>query len=161
MPATYYGGVGRETIGLEIKGLDQCIRDLKKLADQLGVKVVGAALRAEAELEMTEMKRRCPVDTGALRGSGHVEGPDGAVSSLVSWDTGTQTGAMGGHGKASDISVRFVFGGPAAAYALAVHENTEAFHPNGEAKFLERTLMESVPHLAQRVARRIARDAGV
>lgn len=95
----------------------------------------GAALREEAEIEMTEAKRRTPVLTGALRASGHVTGPTAA---------------------ADGVEVKLAFGGPAAPYALAVHENMEAFHANGEAKFLERTLNESVPHMAGRLARRIA-----
>lgn len=125
---------------LQITGLAQCQRDLAALAQKLGIGPVGAALRAEAEIEMTEAKRRTPVDTGALRDSGHVTGPDVA---------------------AQEATVRLVFGGPAAPYALFVHENLEAFHRVGEAKFLERPLLEAAPHLADRVAARIAREAGV
>ena len=83
---------------------------------------------------MTEAKRRTPVRTGVLKGSGHVTGPI--------W-----------HGR--DVTVELKFGGPAAPYAVAVHEGVDVFHKNGEAKFLERPLMESAPHLAARVARRI------
>jgi hypothetical protein len=120
-------------ITLKIDGLDQLQRRLTELAQGLGAEV-GNALRAEAEIEMTEAKRRTPVLTGALRGSGHVTGPTF---------------------RGRDITVELKFGGPAAPYAVAVHENLEAFHKNGEAKFLERPLMESAPHLAARVARRI------
>ncbi len=107
---------------------------------------VGNALRAEAEIEMTEAKRRTPVWNparkvppghvpGTLRASGIVTGP-------------TVDGA--------DISVRLAFGGPAAPYALYVHEDMEAFHASGQAKFLESTLLESAPYLAARVAARLA-----
>jgi hypothetical protein len=51
--------------------------------------------------------------------------------------------------------VRMAFGGPAAPYAIKVHEDLEAFHRVGQAKFLESVLLESAPHLAQRVSRRI------
>lgn len=95
------------------------------------------ALYQEAEVEMTEAKRRTPVDTGALRGSGHVERPDVGLS---------------------NISVALQFGGPAAPYALKVHEDLDAFHRVGQAKFLESTLMESRPYMAARIARRLQLD---
>jgi allophanate hydrolase subunit 2 len=122
--------------------LDVGIKGLDKLDKQLGLLVqelphaVGRALRAEAEIEMTEAKRRTPVDTGALRDSGTVEGPD------------------------SDGVVRMYFGGPSAPYAVVVHEDLEAFHDDGQAKFLESVLMESVPYLAERVAARMAGQPG-
>ena len=94
-----------------------------------------AALFAEAEIEMAEAKRRTPVDTGTLRASGFVEPP------------------QMGFGK--DITVTLGFGGAAAGYAVYVHEDLEAFHTVGQAKFLESTLLESAPFLAARIARRI------
>jgi hypothetical protein len=98
--------------------------------------VVGQALRTEAEIEMAEAKRRTPVDTDALRSSGLVTGPN--------YSSGR-------------IAVELAFGGPAAPYALYVHEDLEAFHPVGQAKFLESTLHESGPHLIGRVGRRVER----
>lgn len=121
----------------DIVGLDKVGRELEKLASDLG-KAVGVALHAEANIEMTEAKRRCPVDTGALRSSGHVV-------------------TMHDAGRISEV--RLVFGGPAAGYALYVHENQEAFHKTGRSKFLESTLLESAPYLAQRVAARMARSS--
>lgn len=120
-------------ITLQVQGLDQLQRQLTALADRLGDQV-GPALRAEAEIEMTEAKRRTPVLTGALKGSGHVTGP--------TW-------------RGRDVTVELKFGGPAAGYAVPVHEMVDVFHKNGEAKFLERPLLESAPHLAARIARRI------
>lgn len=95
--------------------------------------LIAAALQAELEIESTESQRRTPVDTGALRASHSVK-----VESAGGDITGT-------------ISV----GGVAAPYAVHVHENLEAFHPVGQAKFLESTLNESQDFLAQRIARRI------
>lgn len=94
----------------------------------------GRALREEAEIEMTEAKQRTPVLTGALRASGRVEGPD-----------------IQGY----NIEVKMRFGGPSVNYAIKVHENLEAYHRNGQAKFLESTLRESARYMADRVARRI------
>lgn len=94
----------------------------------------GRAMFEELEIEMAEMKRQTPVDTGALRGTGHVEPPRYA---------------------GRDISVALGFGGPAAPYATRVHEDLEAFHAVGNAKFVERPLMESAPHLPERIGRRL------
>ncbi len=93
-----------------------------------------AALYQEAEREMTEAKRKVPVDTGTLRDSGHVQQPE--------------------H-DANGVSVVMGFGGAAESYAVIVHEDLEALHAVGEAKFLESVLQESAPHLLERIASRI------
>ena len=95
---------------------------------------VARALYREAQIEMTEAKRQTPVDTGVLRASGHVQDPIHA----------------GKH-----ISVTLAFGGAAETYALIVHEDLEAFHRIGNAKFLEGPLKQSAPYMAARVAARI------
>ncbi len=95
---------------------------------------VAAALYQEAEIEMTEAKARTPVDTGTLRDSGHVNLPQ----------------LVGG-----EVSVTMGFGGAASAYAVIVHEDLEAIHTSGQAKFLESVLQESAPYLAERIAKRI------
>lgn len=89
------------------------------------------AMREEAEIEMTEAKQRTPVKTGNLRASGIVLGPD------------------------EDGTVTLQFGGPAAPYAVYVHENLDAFHKVGQAKFLESVVLESAPNMAERLAERI------
>lgn len=107
---------------------------LKKLQADLP-DTFGNALRQEAEIEATECKKRCPVDTGALRASIQATGPfrDGR-----------------------SISCNIEAGGPAAGYALIVHEDLEAVHRVGEAKFIERPLQESAQYMADRIAKRIA-----
>lgn len=121
--------------GFAIKGLDDVKANIGRLADAITTEV-GAAMRTEYEIEMTEAKRRTPVDTGALRGSGHVTGPKRSGNTL---------------------KVMLGFGGPAAPYALRVHEDMEVWHRVGQAKFLESTILESVPYMAGRIARRIVK----
>jgi hypothetical protein len=116
----------------DVKGLDQVMRRLERLAKQMPNEVA-RALYEELQIERQESMRRTPVDTGALRGSHEV--------------SVEQTGR--------DIVGRITVGGVAAPYAIWVHENLEAFHPVGEAKFLERTILESKPFLARRIAHRI------
>lgn len=65
--------------------------------------IVGNALWLEAELIMTDAKKRTPVRTGTLRASGFVERPK---------ITGKR------------IRVEMGFGGPAAKYARYVHDGT-------------------------------------
>ena len=95
------------------------------------------ALFFETELETKEVKRRTPVDKGPLRGSVHQEGP-------------TRTGT-----NYRTIGTAIVAGGPAAPYAVYVHENLDAFHPVGQAKFIESVILEVRPYMAARIAKRI------
>lgn len=128
-------------VSIDLTGLAGLPRLLDVLRD-FPEGVAGPALREEAEIEMTEAKLRTPVKTGALRGSGTVVGPV--------WD-GDSLAVVLAFGVVPSVST---------AYAVAVHENVEAFHRNGQAKFLESVVLESAPYLAARVAERIQVGAG-
>lgn len=114
-------------------GVEQMQARLRTLATQFPHEV-GRAMRIETEIEATEARRRTPVKTGVLRASIHVTGPD-------------HRGRL--------ISTHIVAGGPAAPYAVAVHENLYAFHATGRSKFVESVLLESVPFLSARIAKRV------
>lgn len=100
---------------------------------------VATAMFQEAQVEMTEAKRRTPVEFGNLRASGTVLRPER---------------------KGRDVVVPMVFGGVAAPYAIYVHENLDAHHDVGQAKFLESVLRESAPFIAARVAKRVKEMEG-
>lgn len=117
----------------KVTGMQQMQAKIRAAARKFPLEA-GRALYVETEIEATECKRRTPVDTGALVNSEHVEGPE--IS-------------------AGQVSTKIVAGGPAAPYALIVHEDLDALHKVGQAKFIESTLNESAPSLAARVARRI------
>lgn len=132
--------------GGELRGADDMRRRLRLIAEKYP-HVVGGGLLQETEIEATECKKRCPVYVGPpgpgkpipglLRSSIHTEGPfyDGRiVYTLIS------------------------AGGAAGAYAWVQHEHTEFFHQVGQAKYIESTILESRPFMAQRVARRIGFD---
>ena len=119
-------------VSITVTGFARVQERLAALAEEFG-EAVGNAVRAESEIIMTEAKRRTPVLTGALRESGNVTGPDG------------------------DGDVVLGFGGPATPYAVYVHENLEAYHRVGRAKFLESAVMDALPNLADRVGRRVRR----
>jgi len=95
---------------------------------------VAQALYQETQIEATESKKRTPVLTGNLRASIHVEGPERDYRT---------------------VRASIVAGGTAAGYAIYVHENLEAFHKVGQAKFIESVIFESRPYMAARIARRI------
>lgn len=114
-------------------GLDKVAANLGAIAKRLPQEA-GRALYEEAQIESTESQRRTPVDTGALRGSHEVSSP------MI---------------ERHDISVTISVGGVAAPYAVIVHENLEAHHDVGQAKFLESVILESKGLLARRIAARI------
>lgn len=108
------------------------VRSLISLVDEA---IVGAIYR-EGEHEMTMAKILTPVDTGTLRASGRVEGPEY-------------------HGLHS-VGFRLAYGGPAIEYALRVHEDVMMHHEVGQAKFLETPVREEVG--SGRAANRIMAD---
>lgn len=110
---------------------------MKENLRRKGIAIIDAvetALYQETQVEATEVKKRTPVDTGALRASIHVVGP-------------IRNGRT--------VYTLIVAGGPAAPYAFEVHENLEAFHKVGEAKYLESVIMESRPFMARRIQKRM------
>lgn len=116
--------------------------------------VMGAALRAEGERIMLESKRLVPVDTGTLRASGVVLGPVR---------------------KRGDAEVTLGYGGPAAKYALSVHENprsgkTGGVTPSGgrrtswakvgQWKYLEQPVLAAQKGMAVRLGATVAAMLG-
>ena len=120
-------------------------RSISRILEDYGeaaAEELGRQLYLEAQGILAESEPLVPVDTGALRGSGYVEEP-------------VREGYT--------ISVYFGYGGPAAkinpktgestdSYALRVHENLEAFHPVGTAKFLEMPFDQATVGIGARIA---------
>jgi hypothetical protein len=89
------------------------------------------ALRSDAEVTLEIAKQRTPVDTGALVDSGMLGEPE---------KSGFQ------------YSQPITFGDPEPYYAIFVHENLEARHPNGgQAKFLESAVLERSAGMSSRL----------
>jgi hypothetical protein len=88
--------------------------------------------KREFEKEKIESQKRTPVDTGDLLRSHYVNEPEIESNGTIRVEIGAGT----------DLH-----------YALRVHEDLDMAHPNGgQAKFLESTLNESAPYMAQRIA---------
>ncbi len=96
------------------------------------------AVHEEAEAILKEARNRTPVRFGALKASGQV----------------VDETPLGSH----DVKVVIGFGGPDAPYAIFVHENLEAKHTTGRAKFLESAVQDAVPGMSARIAERIMRS---
>lgn len=124
--------------GASLKGLTEMQRKLRVFGNKFPDEV-GRALYQETQVELTEVKRRTPVDKGPLRASEHVVGPvivaRGANSRMV--------------------FTLIVAGGPSAPYARYVHEDPDAFHKVGQWKYIESVIMESRAYMGARVAKRI------
>lgn len=96
---------------------------------------VGKGLAQSATRIAEESKARTPVQSGALRDSTRVSGPEV-----------TPTGAR----------VRVAVGGASQAYAVQVHEDMSAVHPVGGAKFLERAAAEKAGDVPRQVGKAVS-----
>jgi hypothetical protein len=106
-----------------VKGLGSVIGNLNSHVGQIKGKTGRGLLKAGLFIE-GKSKPLVPVLTGNLRGSGYTR-------------------------KTGPLSVEV---GYSAAYAIYVHENLEARHTNGEAKFLQRPLREHEDKIIKIVA---------
>lgn len=103
-----------------IQGLPEMIRKLEKIKNTCPDNAERILGRIADEI-LKSAKERTPVVTGKLRNSG-------------------KRGPVTYHGK--EMLVEIQFGGESAPYAIYVHENLRAIHPNGQAKFLESAIVE-------------------
>jgi hypothetical protein len=119
-------------ITFNLRGIEDVQRRLRALQRTTPLNQAKArGLFKRANLMMTAAKRDAPVDTGTLRASGTVFVPE--VSR-------------------QDVSVLLGFGGPAAIYALLVHETHRT-----RSKFLERNVNQQASQLERDVAEEVDR----
>lgn len=112
-------------------GTGKSISDLLEEHGKRAENALAAALFKEAHGIIAQAQQLVPVDTGTLRSSGYVENP------------------VIGEGS---IHVEMGFGGAAQGYAIYVHENLEAFHARGMAKFLQLPFNQAQNGMAGRIA---------
>jgi len=119
---------------IDVAGMAQVRTALTRLGTA-GRFALTKVLNEEAEAIIGEAKLETPVDTGALQGSGVVLPPTGEFMA---------------------VTIEAGFGGPAAPYALRVHEDLAIPHtPPGKAKYLEdpfnRALVDFEPRVAAKL----------
>jgi hypothetical protein len=116
------------------RGANAAIASLKKLAE-FSPDEFARALFEEAKVEVKEMQRIAPKESGDMAGE-------------ITADDPVRRGRQ--------ISVTIHTGPKSIDYALIQHEDLDLDHPNGgEAKFIEKPLKESAPYLPTRLAKRI------
>jgi len=104
--------------------------------------LLGRELYLEAQGIMTASGPLVPVDTAALKGSGYVKPPER--------DGNKVTVELGYGGPAAQINPKT--GQSTDGYALFVHENLEAHHPVGGAKYLELPFNQATHGMGARIA---------
>ncbi|MDT8442373.1 MAG: hypothetical protein RQ723_12040 [Desulfuromonadales bacterium] len=117
-------------VEVEFRGLDDAVREIRRMGQAAIDEVPGALLR-EGERIMARSKNEVPVDTGTLRSSGHVEGP-------------------AKRGLAAEVTL--AYGGPSAQYAAVVHEKHRT-----ASKYLERPMRTAAATMGRRIAADIRR----
>lgn len=121
--------------GFAVKGFSQMMSSLEKMRDDIP-KALDKAIFKEAHAIFRKSQRLVPVENGFLKGSGVVEGP-------------------------VNHEMLIGYGGPAASYALFVHEGGEKkwSEPGKIAKFLETPVMEAIPGFEERIAKECEKQA--
>ena len=125
-----------KVIRLKMQGPKELMKALREVGPRAEV-ALKSALVTEAEKVMARAKRFTPVDTGALRASGHVQPPVATPGR---------------------IEITLGFGGPAARYAVYAHEIEDYYHEFGQAKFLEQPVNEAAAGLTSRLTREVRRS---
>lgn len=107
---------------MEVTGLPALKSKLRDLGKRYGDRVARGLKKAGLFLQR-EAQELCPVDTGNLKNGASTRSEGNGIDTVVT--VGFQ-----------------------AAYAVFVHENKNARHPVGQAKFLERPAREKVGEMA-------------
>ena len=123
-------------ITARLRGSAALRRELKRRGSA-AQKALARALFQEGEQIMGKSKRLVPVDTGALRASGHVQLP------VI---------------RGKKVTVVLGYGGAAAPYAVFVHEKQARHNPPTQWKYLSTPLFQAIPGMAGRIASRIRKD---
>ena len=126
--------MAKSSFTLDLFGDEELVNALKAGKEDTP-QAIAQAIYEEANVIFAKSQVLVPVDTGVLRGSGGVSAPQ-----------------MGSQGYFVDI----FYGGPAASYALYVHEIIGNYHnPPTQAKYLEQPVMEAMSTIQENIKGRI------
>jgi hypothetical protein len=123
-----------DVASMTLTGDDRLIEIFAKAGRGAGAALVQATMQSAYDI-FEDSQMVVPVDTGALRASGQVRPPE--VSG-------------------TNVEVVIGYGGPAADYAIYVHEDLEANHaPGTSAKFLEVPVLNRLPEWQDEIVHRV------
>jgi hypothetical protein len=117
-------------------GTERSVRRSVRQISERWPKKVRRSLRQFAEEIIAAAKKLAPVDTGAMRNSGHVEMDK----------------------RPDKFRAELGFGGPAQSYTEDQHENFTYQHEVGGPKFLEKPFLEKYPDLPRYIAAKAPLD---
>jgi hypothetical protein len=141
-----------------VTGEKELSAKMKRLADRRINASVRETLNYGGDKVATEARKRCPVDTGALRSTIRKIEVKRTGRGVVAY--GVQAGGWTGSG--GPVSPGIGRTGRAAPphvdYERYVHEDMSAYHPVGEAKFMEKAMLSEWPLIVRRVRARIKKD---
>ena len=128
--------------------------DKYKVAAERYARGVRQGLRAglfkEANGIITQAKQIVPVDEGILKNSGFAALPvERGNKVIVEMGFGGPAGGKPGQTNVKDVG-----------YAVIVHEDLNAFHKVGTAKYLEMPIRQAEPGMGDRLAKDIRKAAG-
>lgn len=146
----------------EVKGLDTVLKNLNKQIKSIEGDI-GKGLILGMSLTKADSMKNTPVDTGNLKGSHYLVFNTGEVQQDTSFNTKTKSGQKvasqhAGHVSESMSDIKSKRGptaeiGCTAFYAEAVHENLEASHITGEAKFMEKAIRKNTNQILALIKR--------
>lgn len=111
----------------KVIGLEEVLDNLHREVGQIKGRTMAGLMEAGLKIQRSSQKR-VPVDTGNLKASAYTrKARDGSESVEI---------------------------GYTAAYAVFVHEDMEASHPVGQAKFLESALMDNQSAIVEIIRKR-------
>ena len=119
--------------GFKVRGVPEMRWNIRQIAQGFPGMHEQAQLE-ETKVDFIEVQKRTPRRFGWLQESEQIEGP---------------------YRQNKKVITAITAGDSRAWYAIIVHEDLEAFHPTGQAKFIESVIMESNPYYAERISKRI------
>lgn len=145
-------------MSMEWEGLGEVTQKLEQMPNRM-IQPLEAALFQEGEELMAASKPLVPVDTGALRSSGFVSLPelDDAGQLFVKVGFGGPAGSGVEEPSSSESDNRRQHKSQNktdVGYAVYVHENMEAHHIVGQAKYLEQPFNERKQGITDRLVER-------
>lgn len=133
---------------VKLKGLDKVLSNLNvqikktKGATMAGLWDAGLQIQGAAQ-------KRVPIDLGNLRGSAYTRAAGGKMARLQKAPDSSIASDPSGAVAESTVEIGFT-----AYYAAFVHENLEARHTVGEAKFLEHAITDNQAAILEIIKRR-------